>query len=104
MTNRYPICYNVIVSKKKWRLVVLFDLIERFGKLDEGISLSVSYSNGVYCVEVMFGDVDIYSYSTTDKLELINKISNFYSCLLDNELFDRLVSDIETKPLEVASV
>lgn len=83
---------------------MLFDLIEKFSKIDEAISLQLSYSNGVYCIEVMFGDVDIYSYSTTDRLELINKISNFYNCLLDKELFDRLVSDIETKPLEVASV
>ena len=80
---------------------MLLDLIENFSKIDDGISLRLSYSNSVYCVEVLFNDVDFYSYSTTDKLELINKIDNFYHCLLDEELFDRLVSDIEREPLNV---
>lgn len=80
---------------------MILDLIENFSKIDDGISLRLSYSNGVYCIEVMFGDVDVYSYSTTDKLELVNKINNFYNCLLDSELFDRLMEDIEKEPLEV---
>ena len=78
---------------------MLLDLIENFSKIDEAISLRLSYSNNVYCVEVMFGDMDVYSYSTTDKLELINKISNFYNCLMDSGLFDKLVSSIQSEPL-----
>lgn len=80
---------------------MLLDLIENFSKIDDAISLRLSYSNNVYCIEVMFGDMDVYSYSTTDKLELVNKINNFYNCLMDSELFDRLVKDIEKEPLEV---
>jgi hypothetical protein len=79
---------------------MLLDLIENFSKIDDAISLRLSYSNNVYCIEVMFGDMDVYSYSTTDKLELVNKINNFYNCLMDSELFDRLVKDIEKEPLE----
>lgn len=80
---------------------MLLDLIENFSKIDEDISLNISYSNSVYTCSVYFGDMEIYSYSTTDKLELMNKINNFYNCLLDNELFDRLVSDIVGEPLNV---
>lgn len=78
---------------------MLLDLIESFSEIDDGINLRLSYSNNVYCIEVMFGDIDIYSYSTTDKLELVNKINNFYNCLLDSELFDRLLEDIEREPI-----
>lgn len=94
-------CYNDNVRKKERGYPMLLDLIEKFSKIDEAISLQLSFSNGVYCIEVMFGDMDVYSYSTTDKLELVNKINNFYHCLLDDELFDRLVSDIEREPLNV---
>lgn len=80
---------------------MLLDLIENFSKIDDAISLRLSYSNNVYCIEVLFGDMDVYSYSTTDKLELVNKINNFYNCLMDSELFDRLIKDIEREPLNV---
>ena len=80
---------------------MFFDLIKKFSSIDDCISLKVSYSNGVYGVDVLIGETEVYSFSSTDKLEIINRIDNFYNYLMDSDLFDKLLSDIEKEPLEV---
>ena len=87
--------------KKGGYFIMFFDLIKKFSSIDDCISLKVSYSNGVYGVDVLIGETEVYSFSSTDKLEIINRIDNFYNYLMDSDLFDKLLSDIEKEPLEV---
>lgn len=82
---------------------MLFYLAEKFGNIDEDITLKVSSSNGTYSVGVMFGEEEVYFFSSTDMLEVIERVNNFYQALLDSDLFDRLQKEIEEEKFEVVA-
>lgn len=75
--------------------------LEKFSEIDSDISLRISTSNGTYSVGVMFGEEEVYFFSSTDKLEVIERVNGFYRALLDSDLFDRLQKEIEEEKFEV---
>lgn len=81
----------------------IFDLCEKFSNIDDDITLKVSSSNGTYSVGVMFGEEEVYFFSSTDKLEVIERVNGFYRALLDSDLFDRLQKEIEEEKFEVVA-
>lgn len=80
---------------------MIFELSEKFSKIDDDISLKVSSSNGTYSIGVMFGEEEVYFFSSTDKIDVIERVNNFYQALLDSDLFDRLQKEIEEEKFEV---
>lgn len=82
---------------------MLFYLAEKFSNIDDDITLKVSSSNGTYSVGVMFGEEEVYFFSSTDMLEVIERVNGFYKALLDSDLFDRLQKEIEEEKFEVVA-
>lgn len=80
---------------------MLFYLAEKFSNIDDDITLKVSSSNGTYSIGVMFGEEEVYFFSSTDELEVVERVNGFYRALLDSDLFDRLMDEVSNQPLEV---
>ena len=83
---------------------MLLEFVERLGKIDSNLSLRLRYGKGIVTVEVYNeGLGDIYTYSSTSKLDVYNRVDKFISCLEDKDstsLF-KLLDEILNEPLEV---
>ena len=79
---------------------MLFDLCEKFSNIDDDITLKVSSDGCTNSIGVMFGDDEVYFFSSTDRLEVIERVDCFYTALLDSDLFDRLQKEIEEENFE----
>ena len=80
------------------------ELLRKLRDVDEDLSLAINLSkDNVYTISVDGMEMSgyLYSYSSTDLLEAINKIDNFIDALTDNEKFEKLLKDILEQPIEV---
>lgn len=83
---------------------MLFELARKLKAIDDNLSIAINLSkDNVWTLSVDGMEVGeyLYSYSSTDLLEAINKIDNFIDCLTDNSKFEKLLSSILNEPLEV---
>lgn len=83
---------------------MLFELVRKLKAIDDSMSIAINLSkDNVWTLSVDGMEVGeyLYSYSSTDLLEAINKIDNFIDCLTDNSKFEKLLSSILNEPLEV---
>lgn len=83
---------------------MIFELVRRLKAIDDNMAISINLSkDNVWTLSIDNMDMGgyLYSYSSTDCLECIEKINDFIDCLQDNDKFDKLLSDILNDPFEV---
>ena len=83
---------------------MIFELVRKIRDIDDNMAISINLSkDNVWTLSI--DDMDIggylYSYSSTDLKEAIDKIDNFIDCLQDNDKFDELLKEILGEPFEV---
>lgn len=80
------------------------ELLRKLRDVDEDLSLAINLSkDNVYTISVDGMEMSgyLYSYSSTDLLEVINRVDNFIEALTDNEKFEKLLKDILEQPIGV---
>lgn len=84
---------------------MIFELVRKLKAIDDNMAISINLSkDNVWTLSIDNMDMGgyLYSYSSTDCLECIEKINTFIDCLQDNDKFDKLLSEILGEPFEVA--
>ena len=83
---------------------MLFELVRKLRDVDDAMSIAINLSkDSVWTISVDGMEVGsyLYSYSSTDLLEAINKVDNFIDALTDNEKFEKLLKDILEEPIKI---
>ena len=83
---------------------MLFELIRKLRDVDDELSIAINLSkDNVYTLSIdgMEKGSYMYSYSSTDLLEAINKLDNFIDCLTNTEKFEALINEILDEPFEI---
>ena len=81
---------------------MIFELTKKLEEIDGSLSLKVSTEGSITCIEVVSDCIGtMYSFSSTDRLEVYNKILNYIECLKDYDKFESLLKEVMDEPLEV---
>lgn len=81
---------------------MLLELAKKFNKLDDSLGLFISTDGVLFTIEVRSSLVDggFYSFTSTDIVEVVDRVENFYKSLLDCDRFDKLLDEVSNEPLE----
>ena len=81
---------------------MIFELTKKLEELDGSLSLKVSTEGSITCIEVV-NDVigPMYSFSSTDRLEVYTKVLRYIDCLKDCDKFEELLREVMKEPLGV---
>ena len=81
---------------------MIFELTKKLEELDGSLSLKVSTEGNITCIEVISDIIGtMYSFSSTDRLEVYTKVSRYIDCLKDYDKFEELLREVTDEPLEV---
>lgn len=81
---------------------MIFELAKKLEKIDGSLSLNISTEGNITCIEVVSDIIGtMYSFSSTDRLEVYTKVLNYIDCLKDYDKFESLLKEIMYEPLEV---
>jgi hypothetical protein len=81
---------------------MIFELTKKLEELDSSLSLKVSTEGNITCLEVVNDIIGtMYSFSSTDRLEVYTKVLRYIDCLEDCEKFEELLKEVMEIPLEV---
>lgn len=81
---------------------MIFELTKKLEELDGSLSLKVSTEGNITCVEVVSDIIGtMYSFSSTDRLEVYAKVLRYIDCLKDYDKFESLIKEVTNEPLEV---
>lgn len=81
---------------------MIFELTKKLEEVDGSLSLKVSTEGNITCIEVVSDIIGtMYSFSSTDRLEVYTKILRYIDCLKDYDKFESLLREVTDEPLEV---
>jgi hypothetical protein len=81
---------------------MIFELTKKLEEVDSSLSLKVSTEGNITCLEVVNDIIGtMYSFSSTDRLEVYTKVLRYIDCLEDCEKFEELLKEVMEIPLEV---
>jgi hypothetical protein len=81
---------------------MIFELTKKLEEVDSSLSLKVSTEGNITCIEVVNDIIGtMYSFSSTDRLEVYTKVLRYIDCLEDCEKFEELLKEVMEIPLEV---
>lgn len=81
---------------------MIFELTKLLEKIDNSLSIKVSTEGSITCIEVESDIIgSLYSFSSTNRLEVFDKVRNYIGCLEDCDRFEQLIKEVSTEFLEV---
>lgn len=81
---------------------MIFELTKRLEEIDSDLAIQVSTEGSITSIKVVSSIVGtLYSFSSTDRLEVYSKVLRYIDCLKDCEKFEELLREVMEEPLEV---
>jgi hypothetical protein len=81
---------------------MIFELTKRLEKIDSDLAIQVATEGSITSIEVVSSILGtLYSFSSTDRLEVYTKVLRYIDCLEDCDKFEELLKEVMEIPLEV---
>ena len=77
-------------------------ILELAKKLPEGLGIGIEVRDNIYKISVVNGLLlELYSFSSTNPIEVFNRVNSYIDTLDDWDKFEEFYSDIKNNKLEV---
>ena len=77
-------------------------ILELAKKLPEGLGVGIEVRDNIYKISIVNNLLlELYSFSSTNPIEVFNKVNNYINTLDNWEKFEQFYSDIKNNKLEV---